>query len=242
MNYIIIPARLCSTRLPNKMLLNATGKRLILHTYENACRVKGVQQVIVATDSYEIAAVVRAAKGRVVVTSTLPRSGTERTIEVSDIINLRSDFIVNIQGDEPEFEPTDIERVFDTLRQHTGIVTLACFFDAGDDVACPDSVKVVTDNDQNAMYFSRLPIPFIKPDCPLIMPHLRHIGVYGYSPGLLFRLPSNQSIYEVAEGLEQLRYLQAGIKIKVLRTMVNYQRGIDTQETYDAFVARWRAK
>jgi 3-deoxy-manno-octulosonate cytidylyltransferase (CMP-KDO synthetase) len=165
-SYVIIPARYASTRLPRKMLLRETGKTLLQHTYEAASAAKRPAGVIVATDHAEIAAEVDRFRGEFVMTSPDCASGTDRVAEVARKMP-RADILVNVQGDEPEMSPDNIDRVIELLEQNpsAGTATLATPMPSRKQFLNPACVKVVFDNHGRAMYFSRSPIPFVR-DAP----------------------------------------------------------------------------
>ena len=242
----IIPARLRSSRLPRKLLLDATGKPLLQHTWEAAHGSGSLTEVIVATDSDEIADAVRRFGGRCVMTGE-QASGTDRVAEVVRQIDLQAKIIVNIQGDEPEIDPVHIDRVVCTLDGHPGaeMATLATPITSAaerDDFSC---TKVVRAGDGRALYFSRLPIPACRdadPDDLLQTgsPWLLHVGLYAYRREFLLTLAAlPPSPLERLEKLEQLRALEAGASILV-ETVDQPSVGIDTPEDYARFVKRHR--
>ena len=156
----LIPARLQSTRLPRKLLLDATGRPLIQYVWEAARRTESLNDVIIATDNLEIASAVRSFGGRAVMTGDHP-SGTDRIAEVVRKHCEAADIVVNLQGDEPELDPEQIDRLVATLQQNPGdeMATLATPLRTADDVRDPNCVKVVCARDGRALYFSRSPIP-----------------------------------------------------------------------------------
>ena len=157
----IIPARLFSTRLANKLLLELNGKPLILHTLEQTKKARNISRVIVATDSEEILRIVRASGGEAVLTSAAHQSGSDRIAEVAENLPENS-IIVNVQGDEPLISPKTIESAVEAILNDDAIqmaTTCEKIYDAKD-VTSPDVVKVVTDENDFALYFSRSPIPF----------------------------------------------------------------------------------
>jgi 3-deoxy-manno-octulosonate cytidylyltransferase (CMP-KDO synthetase) len=241
----VIPARLQSTRLPRKLLLDQTGRPLLQYTWEAAGHARSLSEVIVATDSAEIAAAVRAFGGRVEMTGEHP-SGTDRIAEAVRRACPDAEIIVNIQGDEPEIDPSAIDRLVEALESSPAeMATLATpITDRAerDDPAC---VKVVCAADGRALYFSRLPIPFtrdVDPDTLLAAgsPWKLHLGVYAYRREFLLRLSElPPSPLERLEKLEQLRALEAGATIRVAE-VAHRAAGIDTPEDYARFVARQR--
>ena len=241
----IIPARLQSTRLPRKLLLNATGKPLIQYVWEIACQCPELHEVVVATDSEEIAGAVAAFGGRAEMTRE-HSSGTDRIAEVTRRCFLDADAIVNLQGDEPELDPGVVSSLVRELTSsNSPMATVAAPVTSPGMVRDPSCVKVVTDINGRAMYFSRAAIPFSRDQAiddffhdgeP--SPWLLHIGLYAYRRDFLLKLTSMPpSPLEQLEKLEQLRALQSGASIAV--AVVNHAAaGIDTPEDYAAFVLR----
>jgi 3-deoxy-manno-octulosonate cytidylyltransferase (CMP-KDO synthetase) len=224
---VIIPARLGSTRLPRKALAPLGGKPLIEHVWKRVRRCRFVHGVFVATDSEEIATVVRGFGGAPVMTSTKCPSGTDRVAEALRQVGAWA--AINVQGDEPFISPQAVDRVAKELHETGGraVVTLAR---PGDDTArlrSPHVVKVVLSGEGNALYFSRASVPFSKDSRGEF---LEHIGVYGYTATLLKKFVGwGPSKLEQAERLEQLRFLEHGVPIRVLTT--EYKSfGIDTPE------------
>jgi len=242
----LIPARLQSSRLPRKLLLDETGKPLLQYTWEAACRAETLDQVIVATDSPEIAEAVTSFGGSVEMTGDHP-SGTDRIAEVVRRCCPQAEIVVNVQGDEPEIEPGHVDQMVRTLTENhaaqmstlaTPITTLADH----DDPAC---TKVVCAADGRALYFSRLPIPFCRDQQPEALleddsPWLLHLGLYAYRRRFLLEMTGlPPSGLERLEKLEQLRALEAGASIQV--AVVDHRSvGIDTPEDYARFVQRRR--
>lgn len=245
-SYIVIPARLASTRLPRKLLLNETGKPLIQHTYEGASRATRPSGVIVAADHDEISNTVLAFGGRVELTDPEARSGTDRVAEIAarmpDI-----DIFVNVQGDEPEIRGESIDLAIELLQSRPDAVmsTLATPIRNLAQLKDPACVKVVFDHDGRALYFSRSPIPHAREwDDKLLSanpPHFfQHIGLYAYRRDFLLKLAKlPQSTLEQIEKLEQLRVLASGFEIHV-GIVHEASVGIDTPADYRAFVSRYR--
>lgn len=238
----IIPARLGSTRLPGKVLLDRTGTPLICHVADNARRAPELTSVVVATDDARVGDAVRSRGGEVVMTSPDHPNGTSRLAEAIRTLGLApSDVVVNVQGDEPEIEPEAISaavRLFE--RGGFDMTTVASPFLASEQPENPNIVKVVRGNDGRALYFSRALIPHAR-EAGRALP-LKHIGMYVYSAGFLVKyaaLPPTP--LEQAEMLEQLRALEHGMCIGVAVAECRTQ-GIDTPEQYEAFVQRWLAK
>ena len=229
----IIPARYASTRFPGKPLAMLGGKSVIQRVYEQVSKV--LADVYVATDDQRIFEAVEAFGGRAVMTSTNHKSGTDRIQEAITKIGGEWDVVVNVQGDEPFIQASQIETVcqcFDDAE--TQIATLGKPFNDMDSVYNPNSPKIVVDNRQYAMYFSRSVIPFVrgkeKETWLQHYPFLKHIGLYAYRTNVLSEITNlPQSSLELAESLEQLRWLQNGYRIKVGITDVETV-GIDTPE------------
>lgn len=239
----IIPARLASTRLPRKLLLDATGKPLLQYTWEAAMSSGRLDDVIVAADSEEIAAAVRAFGGRCELTGDHP-SGTDRIAEVVKRVCPNVDAVVNIQGDEPEIEASHISQLVDALQQSgSEMATLATPITNLQELNDPSCVKVVCASDDRALYFSRATIPFCRDADPSELldddsPWKLHLGLYAYRTDFLLRLTQlPPSPLEKLEKLEQLRALEAGARIQ-LAIVEHRSVGIDTPEDYAAFVAR----
>jgi 3-deoxy-manno-octulosonate cytidylyltransferase (CMP-KDO synthetase) len=246
-SYVVIPARYASTRLPKKMLLRETGKTVLQHTYEAACAARKPSGVIIATDHAEIAREIENFRGEFVLTSRDCASGTDRVAEFARRMP-KAEILVNVQGDEPEMNPDNIDRVIELLEQDpsAGMATLATRVQTAEQLANPACVKVVFDEAGRAMYFSRSPIPFVRdPDTsrPFNDPPMfyQHMGIYAYRRDVLLEFAAMQpSSLEQAEKLEQLRMLQTGGTILVA-VVDHAASGIDTPADYAAFVARRRA-
>lgn len=241
---IVIPARLASTRLPRKLLLDETGKPLIQHTYEAASRAARPAGVVVAADSHEIAIAVRSFGGRVELTSPDCASGTDRVAEIARKLT-DVEIIVNVQGDEPEISARAIDLSVELLESDPTAVmsTLATPIRTKEKLHDPACVKVIVDQRRRAIYFSRAPIPFARNwDDSLLFadpPHFhQHIGLYAYRREFLLRLAQMpRAAIERVENLEQLRVLDAGDAILV-GVIEEPTIGIDTPEDYRAFVSR----
>lgn len=235
---IVIPARLASTRLPNKPLQMIAGKPMIQHVYERAMD-SAAHQVIVATDAAEIASAAESFGAEVCVTRSDHQSGTERLAEVALTMGFSTDeIIVNVQGDEPCLPAVLINQVAADLAAHpkAAITSLYSLIETQAEVFDPNVVKVVCDAQDYAMYFSRAPIPWLrdqfgkdKPDIELL-PQLRHIGLYAYRAGFLQRYAElAASALENFESLEQLRALYHGHKIHLTEAAVPAGHGVDTE-------------
>jgi len=228
----IIPARFDSTRFPGKPLAKISQKPMIQHVYERVSQARCVSDVIVATDDFRILDAVKAFGGKVCMTSENHRSGTDRVAEVAGKSN--AEIIVNVQGDEPLIDPGCIDAAVAPFYSDPELMisTLKSLEGAGEDLCNPNVVKVVTDQQGYALYFSRSPIPFHQSNSSNFAaePFFKHIGLYVYRKRFLELLPGlNPSSLEKAEGLEQLRFLENGYKIKVVN--YDYQsRAVDTPE------------
>jgi 3-deoxy-manno-octulosonate cytidylyltransferase (CMP-KDO synthetase) len=242
----IIPARYASTRLPGKMLLDRTGKPLVVHVAEQAARARCVQQVLVATDDRRIFQAVEAHGHRAVMTRPDHPNGTSRIAEAAAALGSEFDIIVNVQGDEPMIDPEVVDACVERLgRGDAPMATVASPFAAGEDPADPNIVKVVLDRRGRALYFSRAVIPHVRdaqaPDA-VSRPHLKHIGLYAYRRDFLpVYIGLAPTPAEEAEKLEQLRALEHGHPIAVTIATVHHH-GIDTLQQYEAFVARYGRK
>lgn len=229
----IIPARYASTRFPGKPLAILGGKTVIQRVYEQAVSVVG--EAYVATDDERIFSTVEAFGGRAVMTRPDHKSGTDRIEEAVEKLGVTADVIINVQGDEPFIQRSQIETLcslFDV--PETQIGTLGKRFDSMDAVQSPNSPKIVSDLNGFALYFSRSIIPYVRGEETATwlshFPYLKHIGIYAYRREVLreiTKLP--QSPLELAESLEQLRWLQNGYRIRVGETDVE-TIGIDTPE------------
>ena len=229
----VIPARYASTRFPGKPLAILGGKTVIERVYQQVRKV--VDEVYIATDDERIAQAVNDFGGRAVMTSPNHQSGTDRIEEVVEKVPVEADVIINVQGDEPFIQPSQIEtlcRLFDDPQ--TQIATLGKPFETMEAVENPNSPKVICDLQGYAMYFSRSVIPYIRgkeqAEWLSHFPYLKHLGLYAYRREVLRKVTQlPQSPLEKAESLEQLRWLQNGYRIKVGITDVETV-GIDTPD------------
>jgi len=215
---IVIPARFHSTRFPGKPLAVVGGKPLIEWVCRRARDVSGVDRVVVATDHKEIAEAVEGFGGDVVMTSGDHATGTDRVAEVAR--ELTHNFILNLQGDEPVFPVGLIEEMIQELAgSDADIVTASHAIDSESEMNDPNVVKVVTDRSGNALYFSRSAIPGGHPKSGDVRKGFRHIGIYGFKRESLLRFAdAGRTPLEKSESLEQLRALENGMTIRVLRT------------------------
>ena len=232
----IIPARYASTRFPGKPLVNIGDKTMIQRVYEQVS--KAVADVYVATDDQRIFDAVTSFSGKVIMTSDQHRSGTDRCYEAFTKLDEYFDVIVNVQGDEPFIQPeqiTELQKCFED--EETQIATLAKKITEKDGLEAlnnPNSPKLVLNKNNEALYFSRSVIPYNRGTAPenwlSSNVYLKHIGIYAYRSEILTEITKlEQSPLELAESLEQLRWLENGYKIKVGFTNVETV-GIDTPE------------
>ena len=219
----IIPARYASTRFPGKPLALIKGKPMIQRVYEQALKAK-LDAVVVATDDARIADAVMDFGGQYVMTSPNHRSGTDRCREALDLLENQYDAVINIQGDEPFIDPAQINLLVDLIsREDTELASLAKRIDDEDDLFSPNAVKVVMDNEGKALYFSRNPIPFMrnveKSDWLKKGAFYQHIGIYAYKSDALRQVAELQpTALEMAESLEQLRWLENGLSVRMAVT------------------------
>ncbi len=240
----IIPARYASSRFPGKPLAVINGKPMVQWVYENASKSKSLTEVIVATDDKRIENAVREFGGNVIMTSSAHGSGTERcheVIEISEKENKHFDVAVNIQGDEPFIEPSQIDLVTSAFfDEKVDIATLKTKITNGDELFNPNVVKVITNSLGEAMYFSRQALPYIRgvdlKKWTTVQPFYKHVGIYAYRPHILSKiiaLPASQ--LEKNEALEQLRWLDNGYKIFVKETEFD-SSSVDTPEDLSKFI------
>ena len=229
----IIPARYASTRFPGKPLALLGGKPVIQHVYKKVAAV--LEAAYVATDDERIYDAVKSFGGQVVMTRTDHKSGTDRIEEAIEKIGGEWDVVVNVQGDEPFVAKSQLDTICHCFDDSTTqIATLGKPFESMEAVQNPNSPKIVVDNMGFAMYFSRSVIPYVrgkeKSSWLTHYPFLKHLGIYAYRKDVLRQVTQlPQSSLEIAESLEQLRWLQNGFKIKVGTTDVETV-GIDTPQ------------
>lgn len=217
----VIPSRYESSRFPGKPLADLCGKPMIQHVYERVLRAKTVTEAAVATDDRRIFDAVEKFGGRAIMTAGRHRSGTDRIAEAATVLNLdENDIVVNIQGDQPIFEPAQVDEVVAPLLADASIPmsTLIYRIVREEEITHPNAVKTVFDKDHFALYFSRSTIPYDR-DGVYEVNYYKHHGIYAYRRHFLdtfSRLP--QGILEKLEALEQLRALEHGYRIKVVET------------------------
>jgi 3-deoxy-manno-octulosonate cytidylyltransferase (CMP-KDO synthetase) len=243
---IIIPARLDSSRLPKKVLLDLKGKTVIQRVYEQCLKVKNVDGVYVATDSIEIKEVCETFTNNVIITKSTHKSGTDRIGEAVSAIDC--DIVINVQGDEPFIEPSLIEALVNSfVNSEISMSSAMSKISNVKDLQNTNIVKVVTDLHNNALFFSRSLIPFprdvkeisIAKEVIEESQFFRHIGIYGYRKDFLLHFVNlEQSYLEKVEKLEQLRALENGFKIKMIEAGSSLI-GIDTQEDYEEALKKY---
>jgi len=232
----IIPARLASTRLPGKPLLEIAGRPLIQHVYERARQAPSLDDVLVATDSESIVRAVAGFGGKALLTSEEHTSGTSRILEI--ISDLDADVVLNLQGDEPQMPVATIEAVLAALGRGSCPVATACVrIRDAHTLYDENAVKVVFDTEGRALYFSRWPIPFVRGQMGLgrqpevvSARHYKHLGIYAYTKAFLMSLKALPgSALAETEQLEQLRFLELGYSIRVVEVTEDCV-GVDTVE------------
>ena len=243
---IIIPARLDSSRLPKKVLLDLKGKTVIQRVYEQCLKVKNIDGVYIATDSSEIEEVCRSFTNHIILTKSTHQSGTDRIGEA--VAGIDCDIVVNVQGDEPFIDPNFIEELVHSFDDdQVSMASAMSKIENIKDLQDPNVVKVVVDTQNNAIYFSRAPIPFPRDHQEIIYSNeelkkhnfFRHIGIYGYQKDFLAKyIKMEQTNLEKLEKLEQLRVIENGFKIKMIEAASSLI-GIDTQEDYEEALKKY---
>ena len=217
----IIPARYGSTRFPGKALADLAGKPMIQHVYERVLKARTLSFAAVATDDERIIAAVEGFGGRAIMTAVTHRSGTDRIAEAVSRLGIEdSDIVVNIQGDQPLFEPSQIDEVAKPLLEDPAIAmsTLIYKIVREEEISHPNAVKVVFDCDHFAIYFSRARIPYVR-DKVREGSYYKHHGIYAYRREFLKKFTAlPEGNLETLEALEQLRALEHGYRIKVVET------------------------
>lgn len=223
----VIPSRYQSSRFPGKPLVMIAGKTMIQRVYEQVKQAKGISQVIVATDDERIYRTIENFHGEVMMTGNCS-CGTERVYKA--IKDYPCDFVINVQGDEPLIKPEMIDELIDALKcGNVNMATLCKEITESAEINNPNIVKVVRDKNDDALYFSRYPIPFNRDICKGVI-YYKHIGIYGYKKEFLEEyVQTEKTALEIAENLEQLRVLESGYKIKVKETRCD-SIGVDIPE------------
>lgn len=240
----VIPARYSSTRFPGKVLAKDTGKYLIQHTYERACQAKLPEKVIIAADDEKVVAAAESFGAECVLTSPDHQSGTDRIAEA--VAGMDVEIIVNLQGDEPEIDPGNIDYLAKMLMDDPDcpMATLAAEFQTAEQVSDPNIVKAIIGCNNKAIYFSRWPIPYDREKSGVgdVQQYLRHIGIYAYRKKFLLEITAlPQTPLEKIEKLEQLRAIENGFEILVGKVKHTCD-GIDTPEQYAEFVKRYKGR
>ena len=240
---VVIPARLNSTRLPNKVLLDLNGKTVVQRVYEQCLKAKNIDAVYIATDSIQVKESCEIFTKNIIITDETHQSGTDRIAQA--IQNIECDIVINVQGDEPFIEPSLIDELSYSFELDSETVMTSALHKINEvkDLKNPNVVKVTIDKNNNALYFSRSIIPHHRDEWNSLLNHhtsipkalkfYRHLGIYGYKKDFLLKYANlEQSYLEKLEKLEQLRVLENGYKIKMVETKYN-SIGIDTQEDYE---------
>lgn len=243
---VVIPARLNSSRLPNKVLLDLKGKTVVQRVYEQSLKAKNIDEVYIATDSQEVLKSCQRFTQNIILTETKHESGTDRIAEA--VSQIDCDNVINVQGDEPFIEPDLIGQVASALTSDNSIKMSSAMhrIERVSDLKNPNVVKVTVTKNKSALYFSRSIIPHHRDEWESLLNHhtkipdalnfYRHLGIYGYSKDFLIEFSKMQPTYlERLEKLEQLRALENGFAIQMIETSYN-SIGIDTQVDYDKAV------
>lgn len=214
---VVIPARYGATRLPGKPLVQLAGKPMIQRVFERAKLAKTAHRVIVATDDDRILKAVEAFGGEARMTRSDHRTGTERVAEVA--AHVEGEVFVNVQGDEPLLDPAAVDAAVHALLEDPPamVATVATAIKTPADIMDPNVVKTVLDFDNNALYFSRAPIPWVRDSAAhLLVRHWKHLGLYVFQRDALLDYPTlPQGELERIEQLEQLRWMENGFKVRV---------------------------
>jgi len=231
----IIPARYASSRFPGKPLVDMLGQTMIQRVYNQVKKSKRLSQVVVATDDKRIYDHILSFGGNAVMTGENHPSGTDRCYEALKKSNDKFDFAINIQGDEPFIDPNQIDLLCSSITEKTELATLIQKIATLEQLNSPGEAKVVINHLQEAIYFSRSPIPFVQKaeqkDWLSKTTFYRHVGLYAYRSDILERITQlSPSLLEKAESLEQLRWIENGFKIKTVETEMEESICIDTPE------------
>jgi 3-deoxy-manno-octulosonate cytidylyltransferase (CMP-KDO synthetase) len=236
----IIPARYQSTRFPAKVLADIKGKSMIQRVYERSKLSNYLDDVIIATDDTRVEDHVKEFGGKVIMTSESHPSGTDRCKEAVFALREVPDYVVNIQGDEPTIDPDQIDALCSVLNGTVQIATMIKRVKEVSELQDPGEAKVVLDKDGNAIYFSRSPIPFVREsnESEWIHKHdfFKHVGMYAYRTDVLHSIADlSPTALEVAESLEQLRWIEHGYKIKTIETSID-TFCVETPEDLDELI------
>jgi len=238
---VVIPARLNSSRLPNKVLLDLKGKTVVQRVYEQCLKAKNIDEVYIATDSIEIQNSCKSFTQNIIMTKDTHESGTDRIAEA--VLDIECDVVINVQGDEPFIDPNLIDELVNSFENtQTKMASAMHKISKVDELKNHNVVKVTVDKNNDALYFSRSIIPHHRDEWESLLCHhetileplrfFRHFGIYGYTKEFLLSYSKMEPTYlERLEKLEQLRVLENGYKIKMIETSYN-SIGIDTKEDY----------
>jgi 3-deoxy-manno-octulosonate cytidylyltransferase (CMP-KDO synthetase) len=242
----IIPARYTSTRFPGKPLIDINGKSMLQRVYEQALKSRSLKRVVVATDDQRIVDHVRSFGGNVVLTAAGHPSGTDRCYDAAQQLGEDFDYIINIQGDEPFIAPEQIDELAAVLQdKNIELATQMIAVDSHEMLFDPGEAKIVLNADNEALYFSRMAIPFIKnvdqKEWHTHHTYYRHVGMYAYRKDILEKITALPvSSLEKAESLEQLRWIENGFKIKCVLTKYE-SHCIDTPEDLERVLQLMRS-
>jgi 3-deoxy-manno-octulosonate cytidylyltransferase (CMP-KDO synthetase) len=216
----VIPARYGSSRFPGKPLTAIAGKPMIQHVFERVVRASLVSRVVVATEDARIKSAVEAFGGEAILTRSDHRTGTDRVAEVA--VHIPAEIYVNVQGDEPLIDPGTVDALVSAILEDDGVqLTTPCTaISQPSEIMDPNIVKVVCDFDDNALYFSRAPVPWVRDTAETVAArHWKHLGLYGLRRAALLEFPTlPPGELERLEQLEQLRWLENGFRIRVVET------------------------
>lgn len=238
---VVIPARLNSSRLPNKVLLDLNGKTVVQRVYEQCLKAKNIDEVYIATDSTKVKESCETFTSNIIMTKDTHESGTDRIAEA--VQNIECDVVINVQGDEPFIDSNLIdELVISFEKAQIQMASAMHKIKLIDELKNHNVVKVTVDKNSEALYFSRSIIPHHRDDGEVLLCYhetipeplkfFRHLGIYGYTKEFLLEYSQMEPTYlERLEKLEQLRVLENGYKIKMIETSYN-SIGIDTKEDY----------
>ena len=236
----IIPARYASTRFPGKPLIDILGKSMLQRVYEQTCKSKKLTSVVIATDDERIATHAKSFGAKVVMTKAEHPSGTDRCFEAYINTGEEFDYIINVQGDEPFIDPSQIDLLANICDGNTELATLMIKYNSQDVLFDKGEVKITLNTNNEALYFSRMVIPFIKgveeKEWHKHFNYFRHVGMYAYRKDVLEKVTKLQpSSLEKAVSLEQLRWLENGFKIKCAETLHD-SHCIDTPEDVEKVI------
>jgi len=237
---IIIPARLNSSRLPNKVILDLKGKTVVQRVYERCIQAKNIDEVFIATDNQKVKNICEPFTKNIIMTKDTHESGTDRIAEAVE--NIDCDIVINVQGDEPFIDIELIEELANSFDENTTMASAMHKIELVEDLKNSNVVKVNIDKNSNAIYFSRSIIPYHRDKWDALINHhikvpeplkfYRHLGIYAYTKGFIKTYSNMEQTYlERVEKLEQLRVIENGYKIKMIETDYN-SIGIDTIEDY----------